>query len=519
MSLAVLASQALCGLQGFAVRVEVHVGPGLPAFSLVGLPDAGVRESRERVRSAILSSGYEFPAGRITVNLAPADLPKESGRFDLSIALGVLAASGQLALAAGGEGGADTPADLGGHVFAGELSLTGAVAPVAAPLAIALSVARSQPGAILVMPAGCAGLAAYVPGLEVLAAGCLREVVEHFCGGARLRPALAAPLAAEREPLACMSQVRGQAGARRALEIAACGGHSLLMSGPPGAGKSMLAHRLPGLLPPLSGRQSLEVAALASIGGKEPTFSSRAPFRAPHHSASMPALVGGGVRPKPGEISLAHHGVLFLDELPEFQRSALEALREPLETGCVSIARARLSLTFPADFQLVAAMNPCPCGWLGHARMRCACTPDRIDAYRNRISGPLLDRIDLQVSLPAAEADWLDAPPSEASESIRARVEHCRDRQLRRQSRLNARLDADGIERHCILEDGARSLLRDAMRRWNWSARVVHRVLRVARTLADMAGEDAIAGGHLAEAAGYRQPWGAGAAACQERVS
>lgn len=506
MSLAVLASQALCGLQGFAVRVEVHVGPGLPAFSIVGLPDAGVRESRERVRSAIISSGYEFPSGRLTVNLAPADLPKDSGRFDLSIALGVLAASGQMAVPEAGAG-VGAPPDLSAHVFAGELSLTGAVVPVAAPLAIALSVAQTQPGASLILPASCASMAAHVPGLHVLAASCLRDVVEHFCGGEPLRPAPAESWQADDVAPPCMSQVRGQAGARRALEIAASGGHSLLMSGPPGAGKSMLAHRLPGLLPPLTEKQSLEVAALASVSGKEPVFNTVAPFRAPHHSASMPALVGGGVRPKPGEISLAHHGILFLDELPEFQRQALESLREPLETGCVSIARASITLKFPAQFQLVAAMNPCPCGWLGHARMRCACTPDRIDQYRSRVSGPLLDRIDLRISLPAVDGDWLKAPRGEASEPIRARVQRCRHKQYARQGSLNGKLDVDGIERYCRLDDDAAALMHDAMRRWHWSARVVHRVLRVARTLADMAGQEAISGSHLAEAAGYRQPW------------
>lgn len=508
MSLAVLSSQALCGLQGLAVRVEVHVGAGLPSFGLVGLADTGVRESRERVRSAIISSGYEFPPGRITVNLAPADLPKESGRFDLSIALGVLAASGQIAAPGTGSGPGVVP-DLGNYVFAGELSLTGAVVPITAPLAIALSVARSLPGSNLVLPAACAASAAHVPGLTVLAAASLRDVVEHFCGGQALKPALPGPVEIDLAAPACMSQVRGQAGARRALEIAASGGHSLLMSGPPGAGKSMLAHRLPGLLPPLEHQQSLEVAALNSVGGKEPRFSSTAPFRAPHHSASMPALVGGGMRPKPGEISLAHHGVLFLDELPEFQRHVLEALREPLETGCVSIARASMTLTFPADFQLVAAMNPCPCGWLGHAHMRCACTPERIDKYRSRISGPMLDRIDLRISLPAIDEEWLSAPPGEPSEAIRLRVAQCRSRQWARQSCLNAKLSVDGIEDYCVLADEARSLLHQAVQRWHWSARVVHRVLRVARTLADMSNEEAIGQHCLAEAARYRQPWGA----------
>jgi len=509
MSLAVLASQALCGLEGFSVRVEVHVGPGLPAFGLVGLPDAGVRESRERVRSAILSSGFEFPAGRITVNLAPADLPKESGRFDLSIAMGVLAASGQLAVPADASG-APQPADLSGYVFAGELSLTGAVAAVSAPLAIALSVARTQPDARLILPAACAGSAARVKGLVILAARTLADVVAHFCGGPPLPDALpdAAPVAPPCAP--CLSQVRGQPVARRALEIAAAGGHSLLMSGPPGAGKSMLAQRLPGLLPPLADSQVLEVAALASMGGREPPLSDVPPFRAPHHSASVPALVGGGVRPRPGEISLAHHGVLFLDELPEFRRSALEALREPLETGCVAIARASRTLTFPAAFQLVAAMNPCPCGWLGHARMRCACTPDGIERYRARLSGPLLDRIDLQISLPAADADWMDAPPSEPSAAVRQRVLACRQRQAARQGCPSAALDVAGIDRYCVPDTAARRLLQAAMLRWGWSARVVHRVLRIARTLADMDSSGLIGEAHMAEAVQYRQPWGEG---------
>ncbi|HLU18718.1 MAG TPA: YifB family Mg chelatase-like AAA ATPase [Pusillimonas sp.] len=506
MSLAVLASQALCGLQGFAVRVEVHVGPGLPSFVIVGLPDTGVRESRERVRSAIISSGFEFPAGRITVNLAPADLPKESGRFDLAIAIGVLAASGQMAQPDDTSASGLAP-DFSNYVFAGELSLTGAIVPIAAPLAIALSVKQSTPGAKLILPVASAGMAAHVPDLSVYQAGSLSQVVKHFCEDATLALASAVHMKAADASFMCMSQVRGQAQARRALEVAASGGHSLLMSGPPGAGKSMLAHRLPGLLPALTTQQSLEVAALASIGGKEPRFSMEPPFRAPHHSATMPALVGGGLRPKPGEISLAHHGVLFLDELPEFQRPVLEALREPIETGVVSIARASMTLSFPARFQLVAAMNPCPCGWLGHSRMRCSCTPDRIDKYRGRISGPLLDRIDLRLSLSALESKWLTAPATETSERIRLRVQESRDRQWTRQACLNGDLDVDGIDQHCVLSQDAQTLLREAMARWHWSGRVVHRVMRVARSLADMAEHDTISGDHIAEAAGFRQPW------------
>lgn len=509
MSLAVLASRALCGLEAFPVRVEVHVGPGLPAFNVVGLPDTGVRESRERVRSAIVCSGFEFPAGRITVNLAPADLPKESGRFDLPIALGVLLASGQVQLA--DVHNADPPS-LQRYVFAGELSLTGAIVSVNAPLAIALAVARTEADATLVLPADCAPHAARVPGLTVLGACSLAEVVEHLCGRLPLS-CVPAPVTDQpgRDPdYLCLSEVRGQALARRALEIAAAGGHSLLMSGPPGTGKSMLAHRMPGLLPRLSTSQALEVAALHSVSGRELSFSDLPPFRSPHHSASVPALVGGGAYPRPGEISLAHHGVLFLDELPEFQRRVLESLREPMETGCVSIARSARTLAFPARFQLIAAMNPCPCGWLGHPRKQCTCSGERVEQYRSRLSGPLLDRIDLQISLPAADQNWVDAPAGEGSEPVRRRVERCRARQLARQGRSNALLGVNDIAQHCSMDEAAGVLLKQAMLRWSWSSRVVHRLLRVARTLADLSDVESIGSLHVAEAIQYRQPWGNG---------
>ncbi|HWL28289.1 MAG TPA: YifB family Mg chelatase-like AAA ATPase, partial [Burkholderiaceae bacterium] len=424
-------------------------------------------------------------------------------------ALGVLLASGQIQLAEQDDAGLPP---LQRHVFAGELSLTGAIVSVDAPLAIALAVARTDAGATLVLPADCAPHAARVPGLTVLAACTLAEIVEHLAGrlplSAVMPPATHPSDSASSHP--CLSEVRGQAMARRVLEIAAAGGHSMLMSGPPGTGKSMLAHRLPGLLPRLSTSQALEVAALHGVSGRELSFSDVPPFRAPHHSASAPALVGGGAHPRPGEISLAHHGVLFLDELPEFQRRVLESLREPMETGCVAIARSARTLTFPASFQLIAAMNPCPCGWLGHPRKPCTCSAERIEQYRSRLSGPLLDRIDLQISLPSADQDWVDAPAGEASGPVRRRVESCRALQLLRQGRSNASLGVNDIAQHCPMDVAAGSLLKQAMLRWSWSSRVVHRLLRVARTLADLSHEECIGSLHVAEAIQYRQPWGQG---------
>ncbi|EHK67275.1 magnesium chelatase subunit ChlI family protein 2 [Achromobacter arsenitoxydans SY8] len=488
------------------VRVETHLGPGLPGFNVVGLADTEVRESRERVRAAIINSGFEFPAGRITVNLSPADMPKESGRFDLPIALGLLLASGQLAPPAAEDAKPSTPgASLADMVLAGELSLTGALVPVAAPLVIALSVARDAPGATLILPAGSAEQAAWVPGLQVLSARSLADVAAHAAGAGQLPNAIPRPWP-EAPPAPCLSDVRGQPGARRALEVAAAGGHSLLMMGPPGAGKTMLAARLPGLLPPLARGQALEAAAVAAMAGLPEALASQPPFRAPHHSASVAALVGGGGRPRPGEISLAHHGVLFLDELPEFSRRALEALREPLEAGRVVIARALYAAQFPARFQLVAAMNPCPCGWRGHPARACACTPDQVARYAAKISGPLLDRIDLHVALPPSDPDWMAAAPGEASDAVRARVIQCRDRQQARQGKPNAGLAGAELDEFCAMDDEARGLLVQAMRRLKGSARAMHRALRVARTIADLDGQDRLAARHVAQAVQYRRP-------------
>lgn len=479
MSLAVLSSRTLFGLQAWPVQVEVQVSAGLPSFSLTGLPGTGVRESRDRVRSAILSCGFEFPAGRITANLAPAELPKDSGRFDLPIALGVLMASGQVVDAAG-------RAPEARHVvLAGELSLTGAIMPARSALAIALAVARDDPQAVLVLAPPAASVAALVPGLQVLSASSLSAVVAHFRGVAALAPAEPARGRPPPATTPCMADVHGQAAARQALELAAAGGHSLLFCGPPGVGKSMLAARLPGLLPSLSRHDSLEVAAIHGLGGPQDCLPVDPPFRAPHHGASMSALVGGGAHPRPGEISLAHRGVLFLDELPEFERRALEALREPLETGYITIARSAGSCRFPAQFQFVAAMNPCPCGYLGDARRACRCTPERIARYRARISGPLLDRVDLHVTL-AAERSWLDVPSGEPSSAIRTRVQSVRDLQHTRQGCLNAALEAAALDRHGRPDAAGQRLLARAVERWGWSARTTQRILRVARTMADL---------------------------------
>jgi magnesium chelatase family protein len=494
MSLAVVASRALAGIDAPEVAVEAHLGQGLPAFHIVGLPDAEVREARDRVRAALNHTRFEFPARRITVNLAPADLPKDSSRFDLPIALAILAASGQLARDA-----------LGAHEFAGELSLTGELRPVRGALAMALRARGS--GRSFVLPEPNAPQAALAEGAKILPARTLLEVVAHLAGEAPLSEyAAARPAGGRAYP--DFRDVKGQPQAKRALEVAAAGAHSVLMIGPPGTGKSMLAGRFPGILPPMSEAEALEVAAIHSVSsaGFDAGRWGERPFRAPHHSASSAALVGGGNLPRPGEISLAHHGVLFLDELPEFDRDVLEALREPLESGRVSIARAARQASFPACFQLLAAMNPCPCGHCGAPGGRCRCTPERIARYRARISGPLADRIDLKLEVPVPRETELVAPAAgESSASIRKRVERARQVQLERQGKPNALLGTREIDRLCETDKEGDALLRHALARLLLSARAYHRVLRVARSIADLAGEPRILAAHVAEAIQYRR--------------
>lgn len=502
MTLSVVYSRALFGMEAPAVRVETHMAGGLPAFNIVGLADTEVRESRERVRAAIQCIGMSFPAGRITVNLSPADLPKESGRFDLPIAIGVLLSSGQIPIPDAGGG----HLALANMVFAGELSLSGALVDVAAPMTIALGVLRDLPDATLVLPPGNARRAAHVPGLTVLAAPTLDAVVRHLCGAQALS-APGVPASRQVSHAPCLSDVKGQPQARHALEVAASGGHSVLFCGWPGVGKSMLAQRLPGLLAPLPLLDWLDVAARFERAGVTPPAEGTRPFRAPHHSATLAALVGGGARPLPGEITLAHHGVLFLDELPEFRRSALEALREPLETGWVALSRASSRVRYPARCQLVAAMNPCPCGWFGHPRRPCVCSSQQVARYRARISGPLLDRVDMQVTVSQVDTDLIDAP-GESSVTVGVRVAACQSRQRARQGRLNAEIEPTGFARDAPLSDEAGGLLRQAARQWDWSMRSSHRVLRLSRTLADMAGRDIIDAADVAQAIQYRRPEG-----------
>ena len=493
MSLAIVHSRAQVGVEAPPVTVEAHLANGLPALTLVGLPETAVKESKDRVRSAIQNAGFDFPPRRITLNLAPADLPKDGGRFDLAIALGVLAASEQV-----------PAAGLAELECLGELALSGELRPVQGVLPAALA-ARAA-GRTLVVPRANAEEASLASGLKVLAVDHLLQIAAHLNGHTPLAPYQANGLLRQEAAYPDLAEVQGQLAAKRALLIAACGGHNLLLSGPPGTGKTLLASRLPGLLPPLSEEEALEVAAIHSVASHAPlTAWPRRPFRQPHHSASGPALVGGGSRPQPGEISLAHHGILFLDELPEFDRKVLEVLREPLESGHIVIARARDKVRFPARFQLVAAMNPCPCGYLGDPGGRCRCTPEQIQRYRAKLSGPLLDRIDLHLTVARESTSLL--PSSQAGESsaqVAARVSQARQRQLARQGCANAFLDLPGLQQHCRLPEADRLWLEQACERLNLSLRAAHRLLKVARTLADLEGASEISRAHLAEALQYR---------------
>ena len=507
MSLSLVHSRALLGLEARPVCVEVHLANGLPSFTLVGLAETEVKEARERVRSALQNAGLEFPSNkRITVNLAPADLPKDSGRFDLPIALGILAASGQL-----------DPTKMQGFEFAGELSLGGDLRAVRGALAMSLAISssanKSGKRPRLVLPEISAQEAALVPDAEIYRAHHLLDVVRQFLPGQAVPDTLdgwgrvhaSAQLPQAR--YADMADVKGQAAARRALEIAAAGGHSILMMGAPGSGKSMLAQRFAGLLPAMTTAEALESAAVASLVGR---FSmdqwSVRPTCSPHHTASAVALVGGGSPPRPGEISLAHRGVLFLDELPEFPRAALEALREPLESGTITISRAAHRAEFPARFQLIAAMNPCPCGYLGSSLRSCRCSSDQVSRYQGKLSGPLLDRIDLHVEVGALAADELiNTPPGENTQAIRVRVAAARERAMQRQGTTNQALDGQAIDDQCRLDDAAAKFLNTAAARLGWSGRSIHRCLKVARTIADLSGSDKVTVTHVAESVQYRR--------------
>ena len=496
MSLAILYSRAQNGIHAPPVVVEVHLANGLPGLSIVGLPELAVRESKDRVRGALSNSQFDFPTRRITINLAPADLPKEGGRFDLPIALGILAASGQLSKNA-----------LASYEFAGELALSGELRPISGVLPAAL--ATRDAGRTLVIPQQNATEAALVGDLKCHAANHLLAICRHLNGIDRLEPlSKNNNWQGEADP-PDLADVKGQHQARRALEVSAAGGHALIFIGPPGTGKSMLASRLPGILPPLNEVEALESASIASVAQRpfDPARWCQRPFRSPHHTASAVALVGGGGKPRPGEISLAHNGVLFLDELPEFDRSVLEVLREPMESGSITISRAAQQAEYPARFQLIAAMNPCPCGYLGDGSNRCRCTAEQVGRYRNRLSGPLLDRIDMHVEVPRQPPtlEQTDHPPAEASARVAHRVARAIERQLKRQGRRNNDLDVKGLEQHAKPDVAGHRLLHQAIERLSLSMRAYHRILKMARTIADLEGSSRIDANHISEAIGYRR--------------